>query len=233
MIGFLIFFVGVVLFSGVLFYELARSNQRALAKGYGPKSQVQGEPCSKSILKCVSYKAPTLGRSISQEYELRLYADQNKVTGTFEHIKDPASFSGSLFLTLSRGRVKGRSLMGGLQVCEGTLHEGGASLTRGFPKGGILGLFSGTYEYSVRGGRVFFDKTTSPGSISKDSELFIEADSITGRVFHGPQKTWVVDVDVPFAGIDKEVAALAVILACDHILRNAHDGVNSIDEFTD
>lgn len=233
MIGFFILFGGVVLFSSILFLELVRSDQRAQAKGYGPKSQARGEPCSKSILKCASYKAPTLGRSILQEYELRLYADLDNVTGTFKHIKDPASFSGSLFLTVSGGRVKGRSLMGGLQVCEGTLHEGGASLTRGFPGGGILGLFSGTYEYSVRGGRVFFDKTTSPGSISKDSQLLIEADSITGQVFHGPQKTWVVDVDVSFSGIDKEVAALAVILACDHILRNAHGGVNSIDEFTD
>jgi hypothetical protein len=81
----------------------------------------------------------------------------------------------------------------------------------------------GPYEYSVRGGTVHFDKTTQSGCISKDSELVIEDGRISGRVFHGPQKTWAVDVDVSFIGIKNEAVALAVILACDHILRAAHD----------
>jgi hypothetical protein len=228
---FSLIFLSVVLFFGLLFLEIARSDKRAQAKGYGPKLQISGEPCANGHLNCVSYKAPTLGKSLSHNFALRLYADKGNVTGVFEHIQSPKDFSGSLFLSFSGGQVKGRSLMGGLQVCEGAVGTGGARLTRGQPKGGMLGLFNGSYEYSVRGGAVYFDKTTSPGSISKDSQLLLENGRISGQVFHGPQKTWAVDVDVSFGEIKNEAALLAVILACDHILCQIHDGVfNTIDD---
>jgi hypothetical protein len=231
MVVFILLFLSVVLFFGLLFIEIARSDKRAQAKGYGPKSQISGEPCAKGHLNCVSYKAPTLGQSISYNFALRLYSDKGDVTGIFEHIQNPKDFSGSLFLSFSGGQVKGRSLMGGLQVCEGAVGTGGARLTRGQPKGGMLGLFNGSFEYSVRGGAVHFDKTTSPGSISKDSQLLTENGRISGRVFHGPQKTWAVDVDVSFSGIKNAAALLAVILACDHILCQIHSGVfNTIDD---
>lgn len=100
-------------------------------------------------------------------------------------------------------------------------------LTRGQLKGGILGILNGPYEYSVRAGKVRFDKATRAGNISKDSELLIEGSRISGRVFHGPQKTWAVDVDVTFENVRDEAALLAVVLACDHILRETHDGVYS------
>ena len=231
MTAFLIFFIAVVSFFGLLFFEIATSDKRAQSKGYGPKSQIGGEPCATGHLNCVSYKAPTLGQSISYNFALRLYCKQGHLTGIFEHVNQPTKFHGSLFLSFPGGRVKGRSLMGGLQVCEGALDKSGVQLTRGQPKGGLLGIFNGRYEYRVHNGKVAFTKTTSPGSISKDSELLIEDGLIRGRVFHGPQKTWAVDVEVSLSGIEKEPATLAVVLACDHILSQIHDGpINTIDD---
>lgn len=231
MVAFLILFITVVLCFGFLFFEIATSDKRAQSKGYGPKLQIDGEPCATGHLNCTSYKAPTLGQSISYNFALRLYHKPGYLTGIFEHVNHPTKFRGSVFLSFSGGRVKGRSSMGGLQVCEGALGKNEVQLTRGQPKGGVLGIFNGRYEYRVRNGKVAFTKTTSPGSISKDSELLIEDRRISGRVFHGPQKTWSVDVEVSFSGIEEEPVTLAVVLACDHILSQIHDGpINTIDD---
>ena len=91
-------------------------------------------------------------------------------------------------------------------------------------------MFRGPYEYSVRDGSVRFDRTTRSGNISRDSDLRIEDGRISGRVFHGPQKTWRVDVEVTYTGIPAEAATLAVILACDLVLRETHDGVFQSDD---
>ena len=231
MTAFLVLFVTVASFFGLLFFELARSDRRAQSKGYGPKSQIGGVPCATGHLTCTSHRAPTLGQSIAYNFVLRLYCKPGKLTGTFEHASHPTRFHGSVFLSFSGGRVKGRSLMGGLQVCEGALGKNGAQLTRGYPKGGLLGFFNGRYEYRVHNDKVEFTKTTSPGSISKDSELLVEDSRISGRAFHGPQKTWAIDVDVSLSGIEKDPATLAVVLACDHILSQIHDGpINTIDD---
>ena len=228
---FIIVFIVVLLFFARLFYEISRSDKRAQEKGYGPKTQIENDPCATGSLRCISHKAPTLGQTISFNYTLRLYYKNGDVTGIIEHVKEPTKFNGSIYLSFSSGCVKGRSLMGGIQVCEGSVGTNGIRLTRGQLKEGLLGIFNGRYEYDVRGGKVHFYKTTSPGSISKDSKLLIEESCISGRVFHGPQKTWAVDVDITFSGIKKEFVTLAVVLMCDHILCQIHDGpINTIDD---
>lgn len=208
----------------VVFVELALSDSWAKAKGYGPKSPIDGEPCATGYLSCLSFKVPKLGGAISFDYAFRLYSDKGDVTGVFEQVKKPKDFSGGLFFSFADGRVKGRSFMSGLQVFEGDLGIEGARLTRGHPKGGMLSLFNGAFNYSIRDDLVSFDQTSRTGSISKDSQLLIEDGQISGRLFHGPQKTWAVDVEVSYADLNSEAAALAVILACDHVLKEAHDG---------
>lgn len=228
---FIIFFISVILFFGLLFFEFFTMDKRAQKKGYGPESQIISEPCANGHLICAAHKVPTIGRFTPYDFILRLYSEKPHVTGVFEHAKQPDKFFGSVYLTFSGRYVKGRSSMGGLQVCEGRVATDGARLTRGQLKGGLLGIFNGRFEYSVKNGKVDFYKTTTPGSISKDSELIIEDGRISGRVFHGPQKTWVIDVDISFGGIKQEFATLAVILACDHILSQIHDGpINTIDD---
>ena len=228
---FIIIFVVVLLFFARLFYEILRADKLAQEKGYGPKSQIGNEPCATGTLRCISHKAPTLSQTLSYNFALRLYCNNGDVTGIIEHVKEPTRFNGSIFLSFSRGFVKGRSLMGGIQICEGSVGEYGVRLTRGQLKGGLLGIFNGRYEYDVHSGKVHFNKTTSPGSISKDSELLIEEGCLRGRVFHGPQQTWLVDVDVTFDRIKNEFVTLAVVLACDHILSQIHDGpINTIDD---
>jgi hypothetical protein len=164
---------------------------------------------------------------MSFAWSLDLHSNGRNVTGSFEYTGRPGNFSGSLFLSFSSSRVKGRFRMGGLRVCEGTVGPGGARLTLGHPKGGLLGFLQGRYEYSVRRGKVHFDRTAQHGHISKNSVLLIEDGRISGRLLHGPQETWAVDVDVPFTGIKDEAATLAVVLACDLILGYYHDGVHS------
>ena len=104
---------------------------------------------------------------MSFAWSLDLHCDGRNVTGTFEYIGRPKNFSGSLFLSFASARVKGRFRMGGLRVCEGTVGPSGARLTLGHPKGGILGFLKGRYEYSVRRGKVHFDRTAHHGHISK------------------------------------------------------------------
>lgn len=234
--GFTVLFVFTVSLFAWLFHEIATSDKRARQKGYGPPTQLRGDPCATGKLACFSYRAPTLGRSVSFDYDLTVTSKNGDVTGTFVYdksasefskslldIESSATYSGSLYLSFYRGHVRGRSLLGGLQVCEGAVGPDGARLTRGQRKGGILGFLRGPYEYSARRGTISFDKTSQAGCISSDSTLQIEDGRISGRVFHGPQKTWAIDVDVSFTGIKDEAIALVVILACDHILRAAHD----------
>lgn len=119
MTSFLIPFACVVLFFARVFYEIARSDARARAQGYGPDEQLGGEPCARGELTCVSHEAPTLGQTLSYDWRLLLYSDGRDVTGTFGYQKDPGDLPGSLFLSFSGGRVKARSFLGGMQVCEG------------------------------------------------------------------------------------------------------------------
>ncbi len=222
MIVFLLFFAGVVLFFGLLFFELHRVDKRAIAHGYGLKSQIGGEPCSSGQLVCVAFKAPTLNKSISFEYALQLYTDGVNVTGTYKYHVRNTSYSGEVFLSFKKNRVKGRTLMGGLRTLEGVVSPNGVRLTRGYPPESFLSILNGPYEYSVRNGQTQFDKTTRAGNISAESMLRIEDNRLYGRVLHGPQKTWAIDVDVTYQGIKIEAVSLAVVLACDNILSFHH-----------
>lgn len=222
-IVFILIFTSVVLLFGLLFLELSRADKQAQAQGYGPISQLGGEPCARGQLVCVNANAPTLNQSISFDYAFFLYTDGINATGTYEYHVRNTTYSGEVFLSFARNRVKGRSLMGGLRTVEGRISPNGVRLTRGYPTGGLLKILNGPYEYSVRGGQVQFDKTTLAGSISKQSNLCVEDDRVSGRVFHGPQKTWAVDVDITYQGITDEAVTLAVVLACDNILSAHHD----------
>lgn len=68
-----------------------------------------------------------------------------------------------------------------------------------------------------------FNRTTRAGSVSRESELRIRGDRLVGRLVHGPQKTWSIDIDVRFGGVPAETIARPVTLACDSIL-SAHHG---------
>jgi hypothetical protein len=114
-------------------------------------------------------------------------------------------------------------MMGGMRTVEGQAGPNGVHLTRGYPKQSVFKVFNGPYEYSCKNGLIRFDNTTRAGNISDQSNLRVEKGHISGRVFHGPQKTWAVDVDVSFSAVAEKVATLAVVLACDDILRIHHD----------
>jgi hypothetical protein len=131
-------------------------------------------------------------------------------------------YNGELFLSFAGDKVKGRALMGGLQSVEGPVDEAAARLRRGQPKESFLSFLNGPYEYSVRQGKVIFENTTRAGCIGRDSDLEVYLDRIIGRVFHGPQKTWAVDVDVSYEDVAPERMALTVILACNDILSVHH-----------
>lgn len=91
MTGFLILFIGFLLFFSVVIFEFFGVEKNAQAKGYGPRTQIMGEPCAKGTFNCAPYNVPKLGQLGSKEYELRLYSDRNGVTGTFGHIMSPES----------------------------------------------------------------------------------------------------------------------------------------------
>jgi hypothetical protein len=219
---FLLFFAGVVLFFGLLFFEIHRVEKRAIAHGYGPKAQIGGKPCSTGQLVCVSVVSSKINRSISFDYVFQLYTDGTNVTGTYKYHVRNTTYSGEVFLSFAKNRVKGRSLMGGLSTVEGVVTPSGVRLTRGHPAGSFLKILNGPYEYSIRSGQIQFDKTTRAGNISAESVLRIDDNQLHGRVFHGPQKTWAVDVDVTYQGIKREAVCLAIVLACDDILRTHH-----------
>lgn len=221
-IVFLLLFAGVVLFFGWLFLEIQRVDQKAISQGYGRKSQIGGKPCSSGQLVCVSFNAPTLNRSISFDYALQLYTDGVNVTGTYTYHVRNTTYDGEVFLSFTKNRVKGRTLMGGLRTVEGVVSPNGVHLIRGYPAESFLKILNGPYEYSVRNGQIQFGQTTRAGNISADSMLRIEDNRLYGRVFHGPQKTWAVDVDVTYQGIKSERISLAVVLACDEILSTHH-----------
>ena len=131
-------------------------------------------------------------------------------------------YNGQLFLSFAGDRAKGRALMAGLQAIEGTVDETGARLRRGQPRESLLSFLNGPFDYRVRGGTVDFENTTRAGCIGRDSDLRILGDRLAGRVYHGPQKTWAVEVDVSYRDIARERVALAVILACNDILSVHH-----------
>ena len=176
---------------------------------------------------CVNADAPTLGRSLSFLYAFQATADERQVTAKYEYrakrsLMVDVVYDGELFLSFAGDKVKGRALMAGLQTIEGTVDQTAARLRRGQPKQSLLSFLNGPYEYRIRQGKVIFEKTTHAGCISRDSELEVYLDRIIGRVFHGPQKTWVVDVDVSYDDVAPERMALAVILACNDILSVHH-----------
>ncbi|MEL6361498.1 MAG: hypothetical protein AAFR21_10460 [Pseudomonadota bacterium] len=227
MVAFLIFFFGVVLLFGVLFFEISQVDNKAIKNGYGPKLQISGAQSADGKLVCVNANAPTLNKSISFPYSFRLNSSKGNLTGAYKYKANRSKFhdtvyNGELFLSFNKDHVKGRTLMGGLKTVDGVVDATKARLVRGHPKQSFLSFMNGPYEYSVHRGKVRFDKTTLAGNISKESDLRIERDRISGRVFHGPQKTWAVDVDVRYNNITSEKAALAVILACNDILSVHH-----------
>lgn len=227
MAGFLAIFFALILLSAFVALELYQLDKKAIKRGYGPKSQVSGSPKATGTLVCVNADAPTLGRSLSFPYSLQLTADENHLTGTYEYrakrrMTPDTVYNGELFLSFAGNKVKGRARMAGLFSVEGTLDASTARLTRGKPKGSFLAVLNGPYEYGIRQGKVIFENTTRAGCISRDSDLRIFEDRIAGRVFHGPQKTWAVEVDIIFHDIPSERVALAVILACNDILSVHH-----------
>ncbi|MEO0543114.1 MAG: hypothetical protein AAFY99_04765 [Pseudomonadota bacterium] len=223
MIGFLVVFIGVILLFAILFIEIIKLDGKAIKEGYGPKKHVQGISNATGKLVCVSANAPTLNRSISFPYALNLNFNKGKMSGTYEYRARRSQtvetvYNGELFLSFDRDKVKGRSMMAGLKTIEGILDTTKARLKRGHPKKSMLSFLNGPFEYSLNSGKVRFEKTTLAGNISDESDLRVQGNRITGRVYHGPQKTWAVEVDVIVNKISVEKAALAVILACNDIL---------------
>ena len=227
MAWFLTLFFGVILLSAFVAWELFRLDKKAIKHGYGPKAQIPGPPKATGTLVCVNADAPTLGRSLSFPYAFQATADERHVTATYEYrakrsMMVDVVYDGELFLSFAGDNVKGRALMAGLQSVEGTVDQTAARLRRGQPKQSLLSFLNGPYEYGIRQGKVIFEKTTHAGCISSDSELEVYLDRIIGRVFHGPQKTWAVEVDVSYDDVAPERMALAVILACNDILSVHH-----------
>jgi hypothetical protein len=220
---FLLILAAVIIGFGILLLEIRRVDKRASKLGYGPPAQLGGQPCAQGRLVCVSVDAPTLGRDLSFEYSFRLHTDGTNATGTYDYQRGIANYSGEVFLSLKGGRVKGRSLMGGFRSVEGSISPNQIRLLRGYPEGSLLRFINGPYEFSIRNGRVYFDNTTRAGSVSSKSELRIEGNRISGRVLHGPQTTWGVEVDVTFAELPEEAVVLAIVLSCDDILSFHHD----------
>ncbi len=227
MIGFLVLFVGVILLFAILFFETSQANRKAIKEGYGPAAQLRSGAGAAGSLVCVNEDAPTLNRSLSFPYSFKLNASKGDLTGAYTYAANKSRiagpvYKGEVFLSFLKDRVKGRSLMGGLKTVDGVLSKTRAELRRGYPKSSLLSFLNGPYEYSINRGKVRFDKTTQAGSISKKSDLIIQGNRIKGRVLHGPQTTWAVDVDVRVNGVPSEQAALAVILACNDILCTHH-----------
>ena len=227
MAWFLVLFFGVILLSAVLALELFRLDKRAIKNGYGSKAQIPGNPAATGTLVCVSADAPTLGRKLSFPYSFQLTANERNATATYEYrakrrMTPDTVYNGELFLTFEGKNVKGRALMAGLMSVEGTVDATNTRLRRGKPKESLLSFLNGPFEYSIKQGRVFFENTIRAGCIGRDSELRIDGDRISGRVYHGPQKTWAVEVDIGYHDIASERMALAVILACNDILSVHH-----------
>lgn len=228
MVGFLILFVGVILLSALFLFEIVRTENKAIKEGYGPAAQIHGGGRATGSIVCVNEDAPTLNRSLSFPYAFQLNASRGDLTGKYTYAANKnriveTVYNGEVFLSFRNDRVKGRSLMAGLRTFDGVVSKTGAQLRCGYPKSSLLSFLSGPFDYSVNRGKVGFDNTSGTGSISKKSDLRIEGDHIRGRVLHGPQTTWAVEVDVNCRGIPSEQAALAVILACNDILRVHHD----------
>ncbi|MEL7202832.1 MAG: hypothetical protein AAFX07_05670 [Pseudomonadota bacterium] len=105
---------------------------------------------------------------------------------------------------------------------DGTIDAANARPRRGQPKESLLSFLNGPFEYSIKQGRVLFENTIRAGCIGRDSDLRIDGDRISGLVYHGPQKTWGVEVDITHHSTATERMALAVILACNDILSVHH-----------
>lgn len=227
MAWFLALFFGVILLSVVLTLELFRLNKKAIKHGYGPKTQVPGNPNATGMLVCVSVDAPTLGRKLSFPYSFQLTANERHATATYEYrakrrMTPDTVYNGELFLSFSGENVKGRALMAGQMSVEGTVDARHARLRRGKPKESFLSFLNGPFDYSINQGRVHFENTTRAGCIGRDSDLRVDGERISGVVYHGPQKTWGVEVDISYRGIASERMVLAVILACNDILSVHH-----------
>ena len=227
MTWFLVLFFGVILLFAILAFELFQLDKKAIKHGYGPKTQVPGNPKATGALVCVNANAPTLGRKLSFPYSFQLTANERHATATYEYrakrqMTADTVYNGELFLSFAGENVKGRALMAGLQSVEGTVDATKTELRRGQPKESFLSFLNGVYEYRINQGRVLFENTTRAGCIGRDSDLRIHGGRISGRVYHGPQKTWAVEVDVSYHDIPSERIALAVILACNDILSVHH-----------
>ena len=228
MITFLSIFAATFLFSIYLFFEITQVEKKAIAQGYGPESHVNGSLGAQGTLVCVNADAPTLNRSISFPYQFQAKSRMGDLTGRYEYASERSKmvkpiYRGALYFRFRNNHVKGRTQMGGLRAIEGTVDPGKAELSYGYPKGSLLSLLKGSFGYSVdRGGNVHFTNTAHSGSISENSKLSIQGNRMTGRVLHGPQTTWAVEVDVAIAGIEPEQATLAVIMACNDILATHH-----------
>lgn len=227
MVWFLAIFFGVILLSAILAWELFRLDNKAIRHGYGPKAQVPGDPNATGMLVCVSVDAPTLGRKLSFPYSFELTSNESHATATYEYRAErrmtaDTVYNGEVFLSFAGEHVKGRALMAGLMSVEGTVDATHTRLRRGKPKKSFLSFLNGPYEYSINHGRVLFENTIRAGCVGRDSDLRIDCDRISGRVYHGPQKTWAVEVDITYRDIASERIALAVILACNDILSVHH-----------
>lgn len=225
MIVFSLIFACVVLFFFFLLVEDRRVKKLAIVHGYGLKSQISGKPCLSGQLVCVSVNAPTLlNKTLSYDYAFHLYTDGINVTGTYKYQPRKAvTYAGEVFLSLTKNRVKGRS--GGGSTFEGVTNPNGVSLNTVSPPGRFLTkILEGSnksYEYKIRSGQIQFGKPFR--GISTESMLRIDNNRLHGRVFHWPQKSWAVDVNVTYQGIKSEVVSLAVVLACNDILQLHHD----------
>lgn len=228
MVVFLTIFSVAILITVALVIEFTQLEKKAVKEGFGPKTHVTGSLGAHGSLVCVNADAPTGGRHIRFPYEFEANYGRGDLSATYVYRGPPSRsaeriYEGDLFFRFKGNSVKGRTRMAGLKTIEGRVGQHQTALRYGYPSTSWLSFLSGAFEYSVNGGQVRFEKTEMSGSISNKSQLQIQGDRIAGRVLHGPQTTWAVEVDVVCNGIPAEQAALAVIMACNDIVAHHHD----------
>lgn len=228
MVVFLAIFSAAAVMSVVLLIEFIRLEKKAVKEGFGPKSHVSGPLAAHGSLVCVNADAPTLGRHVRFPYRFEANYGRGDLSATYVYRGRPSQsietiYEGSLFFRFKGNSVKGRTKMAGLKTIEGRVDPQKVTLRYGYPSASLLSFLSGSFEYAINGDKVRFEKTETSGSISKNSQLQIQGDRIVGRILHGPQTTWAVEVDVVCNGIPAEQAALAVIMACNDIVAHHHN----------